>query len=74
MNYEELVLRADALFKQYGKIITGHGLTRKELRLLERKGLIEKKLMKNKDTGAAINEWKPVSLAEELIAKNIKIA
>ena len=74
MNYEELVLRADALFKQYGKIITGHGLTRKELRLLERKGLIEGQLMENKDTGSLIYEWKPVSLAAELIAKNTKIA
>ena len=73
MNYEELVLRADALFQRYGEIITGHGLTRKELRYLERKGLIERRLMKNKDTGAAINVWKPVSVAKEIIAKNINI-
>jgi len=73
MNYEELVLRADALFQKHGKIITGHGLTRKELRLLERNGLIESQLMKNKDTGAAINMWKPVSVAKEIIAKDINI-
>ena len=72
MIYEELVLRAEALFKQHGSIVTGHGLMRKELRLLERKGLIERQLMKNKDTGAAINVWKPVSLAAELIAKKNK--
>lgn len=69
MNYEEVVLRAEALFRKYGSIITGHGLTRKELRLLERRGLIEKRLMKNKDTGSLIHEWKPVSVSEGIIKK-----
>ena len=69
MIYEEVVLRAEALFNEYGKIITGHGLSRKELRLLERRGLVEKRLMKNKDTGSLIYEWKPVSVSEGIIKK-----
>ena len=69
MIYEEVVLRAKALFNEYGKIITGHGLSRKELRLLERRGLVEKRLMKNKDTGSLIYEWKPVSVSEGIIKK-----
>jgi len=61
------IKKAEALFNQYGKIITGHGLSRKELRQLEREGLIEKKLMKNKDTGQLIFEWKPVRISQEII-------
>jgi len=69
---EELVLRAETIFKKYGSIVTGEGMSRKELRLLERKGLVDRQLMKNKDTGALINQWKPVSLAAELIGKKNK--
>jgi len=72
MSYEELVLRAETIFKKYGSIVTGEGLTRKELRLLERKGLVERQLMQNKKTGAIITQWKPVSLAAELIGKKNK--
>ena len=61
--------RAEAIFNQFGKIATGQGLSRKVLRQLEREGLIEKQLMKNKDTGAAIYEWQPVSIAKEIIKK-----
>lgn len=67
------IKKAETLFNEYGSIITGHGLTRKELRQLEREGLIEKRLMKNKDTGSLIYEWRPVSVTAGLIAKNIKI-
>jgi len=69
---EELVLRAEKLFAKYGSIVTGQGLNRKELRLLERKGLIDRQLMKNKDTGALINQWKPVSVAAGLIGEKNK--
>ena len=72
MSYEELVLRADVIFKKYGSIVTGEGLSRKELRLLERKGFIERQLVQIKKTGAIINRWKPVSLAAELIGKKNK--
>jgi len=69
---DALVKRAEALFNEHGKIITGHGLTRRELRRLERVGLIERQLMRNRDTGTLIYEWKPVSAAEG-VAKDIKI-
>ncbi len=67
--HEATIRRAELLFHQYGSITTGHGLSRRDLRLLERAGLIEKRLMKNKDTGALIYEWKPVSIAKEIIKK-----
>ena len=63
------ILKAERIFNQHGSIATGQGLSRKELRSLERQGLIEKRLMKNKDTGAAINVWKPVSISEGIIKK-----
>lgn len=61
--------RAEAIFNHFGKIVTGQGLSRKVLRQLEREGIIEKRLMKNKDTGSIIYEWKPVSIAKEIIKK-----
>ena len=61
--------RAEEIFNHFGKIVTGQGVSRKVLRQLEREGLIEKQLMKNKDTGAAIYEWKPVSISKEIIKK-----
>ena len=63
------ILKAERIFNQHGTIATGQGLSRKELRSLERRGLIEKRLMKNKDTGALIYEWKPVSVSEGIIKK-----
>lgn len=38
----ELLGRAQEVFKQKGAIYSNDGLTRTELRLLERKGLVEK--------------------------------
>ncbi len=61
--------RAEEIFNQFGKIVTGQGLSRKVLRQLEREGLIEKQLMKNKDTGAAINQWERVSISKGIIKK-----
>ncbi len=63
------IKRAEAVFNQFGKIVTGQGLGRKVLRQLEREGLIEKQLMKNKDTGAAIYQWEPVSISKGIIKK-----
>ena len=63
------IAKAEWIFNQYGKIVTGHGLSRKVLRQLERQGLVEKRLMKNKDTGAVIYEWQPVSISKEIIKK-----
>ncbi len=64
------IAKAEWIFNKFGKIATGQGLSRKVLRQLEREGLIEKQLMKNKDTGAAIYEWKPVSISKGII-KNL---
>ncbi len=61
--------RAEEIFNHFGKIVTGQGLSRKVLRQLEREGHIEKQLMKNRDTGAAIYEWKPWSVSKEIIKK-----
>ena len=66
---EATMKRAKAIFNHFGKIVTGQGLSRKVLRQLEREGLIEKQLMKNKDTGAIIYEWKPVSYIDGLVGK-----
>lgn len=66
---DALILKAEKIFSQYGSIVTGQGLTRKELRQLERRDLIESQLMKNKDTGSLIYKWKPVSIAEAIIKK-----
>lgn len=66
---DALILKAEKIFSQYGSIVTGQGLTRKELRLLERAFIIESQLMKNKDTGALIYKWKPISIAEGIIKK-----
>lgn len=65
--------KAEAIFNHFGKIATGQGLSRKVLRQLERDGLIEKRLMKNKDTGAAIYQWQPVSISKEIIKKLDKL-
>lgn len=69
MSHDELILRAEKLFAQHGTIVTGEGMTRKELRLLERRGLVERQVMQIKKTGAIINQWKPVSMSEGLIKK-----
>jgi len=61
--------KAEAVFNQFGKIVTGQGLSRKVLRQLEREGLVEKRLMKNKDTGNLIYQWTPVRISQEIIKK-----
>jgi len=66
---DAMMKKAEAIFNEYGSIVTGQGLTRKQLRSLERQGLIERTLMKNKKTGAAVNVWKPVSISEAIIKK-----
>ncbi len=66
---DAMTKRAEEIFNHFGKIVTGQGLSRKVLRRLEREGLIEKQLMKNKDTGAAIYEWQPVSISKGIIKK-----
>jgi len=66
---EATLEKAEALFNEYGTIITGHGLSRRELRQMERAGYVEKRLMKNKDTGSLIYEWKPVQISREIIKK-----
>ncbi len=66
---DALIQKAENIFSHYGSIVTGQGLTRKELRLLERASLIESQLMKNKKTGSLIYEWKPISIAEGIIKK-----
>lgn len=63
------IKKAEEIFNRYGSIVTGHGLSRKVLRQLERDGLIESQLMKNKDTGALIYQWTPVSISKEIIKK-----
>jgi hypothetical protein len=65
------IKKAETVFNQArgGRIVTGQGLSRRQLRQLERAGLIESQLMKNKDTGALIYEWKPVSLSAGIIKK-----
>lgn len=74
MISEELSRKANVIFAQAknSTILTGWGLSRKELRKLEREGLIEKQLMKHKETGQVIYQWKPVSPAEGLVAKKFK--
>ena len=64
--------KAEMIFSQYDSIVTGQGLSRRELRQMEREGFLESRLMKNKDTGAIIRQWNPISLAKEIIKKACK--
>lgn len=66
---EATMRKAEAIFNKEGSIVTGQDLSRKELRQLEREGIVQKRLMKNKDTGSLIYEWKPTSLSEGIIKK-----
>jgi hypothetical protein len=63
------IKKAEAIFKKHKIVATGYGLSRRELRMLERAGLVEKRLMKNKDSGTVIYEWTPISIAEGIIKK-----
>ncbi len=62
--------KAEAIFNRNKRILTGQGLSRKELRQLQRAGLIESQLMKNTDKGQIILAWQPVQVSEGVI-KNI---
>lgn len=63
--------KAEMLFSQSrdGRVLTGHGLSRRELRLMERAGLVTKQLMKHKETGQVIFAWTPVAVSEGIIKK-----
>jgi hypothetical protein len=61
--------KAEDIFNKNKRILTGQGLSRKELRQMQRAGLVESQLMKHKDTGQAIYAWKPVSVSEGIIKK-----
>ena len=57
-RHEDALLRkAVKAFDTGRQIITGELLTRRELRKLERMGIVERQLMRNKDTGAYIYGW-----------------
>lgn len=63
--------KAEILFSQAknNTVLTSYGLSRRELRLMERAGLVTKRLMKHKETGQMIFAWKPVVLSEGIIKK-----
>ena len=61
--------RAEAIFNKHKIILTGQGLNRRELRLLEREGIVESQLMKHKEMGQVIRQWKPVQVSEGIIKK-----
>ena len=66
---DAIIEKAEAIFNKNKRILTGQGLSRKELRQLQRAGLIESQMMKHTDTGQAIYAWKPVSASEGIIKK-----
>ncbi|MCK5127915.1 MAG: hypothetical protein KAR42_16780 [candidate division Zixibacteria bacterium] len=55
----ELIEKATRIFKtaKNGIIFTGRGLTRQELRALERDGMIKRKSARFKKSGSTINAW-----------------
>lgn len=53
---DRLLAKAAAVFDQHKRILTGFVLTRRELRKLERMGVVEKRLMRS-DTGSLIYLW-----------------
>ena len=57
---KDLVKRAVWLFSAVKgeAILTNQGLTRNELRALERKEIVFSQLMKNKDTGQIVLSWR----------------
>jgi len=61
--------KAEAIFNKNKRILTGQGLSRKQLRQMQRAGLIESQLMKHTDTGQAIYAWKPVQVSEGIVKK-----
>lgn len=70
---EATIKKAEAILNQSGSIVTGQGLGRKELRQLERAGYIERRLMRNKDTGTLIYEWRPVLVSKEIIKNTLQM-
>lgn len=59
--------RAEYIFSKNKRILTGQGLSRKELRLMERAGFVESQLMKHKETGQVILAWTPVQVSKGII-------
>ena len=57
---KDLVKKAVWLFSAVkgGAILTNQGLSRSELRALERKEIVFSQLMKNKDTGQIVQSWR----------------
>jgi len=51
---QELVAKAERVFSQQARILTGHGLSRRELRKLERLGIVKKRLVR---TNAGSLTW-----------------
>ncbi len=50
----ELLKKFEEAFQNKKSLFANDGLSRKELRILERKGYVSKKLMKIKETGALV--------------------
>lgn len=50
-----------------GRIATGHGMSRRELRALERAGVVRSKLMMNETTRSWIRVWSLIKVSEGLI-------
>lgn len=59
--------KAEAIFNKNKRILTGQGLSRRELRQLQKAGLVKSQLMKNKDNGQIIHAWQPVLPSEGII-------
>jgi len=64
---DDTIEKAEAIFNKNKRILTGEGLSRRQLRQLQRAGLIESQLMKHKETGQVIYAWKPVQASEGII-------
>jgi hypothetical protein len=56
MIKEKLLEKAEEVFWDHHQILTGQGLSRNELRKLERAGIIKKRMTKNK-AGTLIYLW-----------------
>jgi hypothetical protein len=54
----ELMSKVEKAFAGKDMILTGQGLGRNELRALERRGIIESKLFKQKEKGTIIRGWR----------------
>jgi len=75
---DELVKKAEEVFARLEKrtIVAGKGLTRQELRALERKGIVERIPIRQTakyvgETGAMQYTYRLVSYSQELIYKKV---